>query len=258
LLCFQDRVSSAKDISAEIPRLYAHNIDVDRINTAALMKLPGAPRTFTMTSQGGDALVKALKRGCLSPEVLLLKKNAVVMCTKNNPLHGFANGTLGTVIGFDAATSYPIIKTKDGDTMTIEPMEWVVEEGGKIRAKIIQVPLRLAWAMTIHKSQGMSMDAAAMDLSGVFEHGHGYVALSRVRSLQGLYLLGWNERALLVHPLVAEEDMQFRQRSLDAEEAFAEMNQKERRTMEENFIRACGGTVEKKKTRKERRKKVKA
>ena len=257
LVCFQDRVSSAGDIAAEIPRLYAHNVDVDRINTSALGTLPGAARTFTMTTQGGDVLVKALKRGCLSPETLLLKKDAVVMCTKNNPIHGFANGTLGTVIGFDPVSTYPVVKTKDGDILTIEPMEWVVEEGGRVRAKIVQVPLRLAWAMTIHKSQGMSMDAAAMDLSGVFEHGHGYVALSRVRSLQGLYLLGWNQRALAVHPLVSEKDMQFRQHSNDAEQAFADMNRKERRTMEDNFIRACGGTIEKKKDRKEKKQKSK-
>lgn len=255
LFCFQDRVSSGKDVSKDIPRLFAHNADVDRINADALAGIPGGASAFMMTSEGPDALVDALKRGCLSPEKLLLKKNAVVMCTKNNPMQGFANGTLGVVTGFDPG-KYPIIKTKSGEILTIEPMDWVVEEGGRVRAKITQVPLRLAWAMTIHKSQGISMDAAAMDLSGVFEHGHGYVALSRVRSLSGLHLLGWSERALSVHPLVAQKDREFRERSEDAEKAFAEMTPAEHKEMEENFIRACGGTIEAQKIRKAKKEKI--
>jgi ATP-dependent exoDNAse (exonuclease V) alpha subunit len=74
----------------------------------------------------------------------------------------------------------------------------------------MQVPLRLAWGLTIHKSQGMSLDAAIIDLSQAFEHGQGYVALSRVRSLSGLYLLGCNARALQVHPMVLRKDAEFR------------------------------------------------
>ena len=257
LLVFQDRASAAADVSTKIPRLYAHNADVDRINAGALRELPGGATSFTMTSEGRESLVEALKRGCLSPETLMLKKDAVVMCTKNNPMQGFANGTLGVVVGFDQTSKFPVIKTKDGDILTIEPMEWVVEEGGRIRAKITQVPLRLAWAMTIHKSQGMSMDAAAMDLSGVFEHGHGYVALSRVRSLSGLHLLGWSERALLVHPAVARQDALFRERSEDAEKAFAEMTPKELKDMQAHFIRACGGTLETHKPPKRKIKKKK-
>ena len=242
-----------KTCSKTIPRLYAHNADVDRINADALRELPGGATTFTMTSEGQASVVEALKRGCLSPEQLLLKKDAVVMCTKNNPMQGFANGTLGVVVGFDQTSKYPIIKTKDGDVLTIEPMEWIVEEGGRVRAKITQVPLKLAWAITIHKSQGMSMDAAAMDLSGVFEHGHGYVALSRVRSLSGLHLLGWSQNALLVHPRVAEMDVRFREHSDDAEKAFAEMTAKELKDMQEHFIRACGGTVQSKKPMKRKK-----
>ncbi|MES2014331.1 MAG: helix-turn-helix domain-containing protein [Patescibacteria group bacterium] len=249
LFCLQERTSTLRDVSSKIPRLFAHNADVDRINADALSKLPGTPVSFAMTAEGPDALVGALKRGCLSPENLLLKKDAVVMCTKNNPSIGFANGTLGVVTGFDAS-GYPIVKTKGGSVLTIEPMEWVVEQEGRVRARISQVPLRLAWAMTIHKSQGMSMDAAAIDLSGVFEHGHGYVALSRVRTLSGLHLLGWSERALLVHPNVAKADQKFRSESDDAEMVFESMNQTERVRMEENFIRACGGTLEKKKVAK--------
>src|SRR6185437_13037883 len=97
---------------------------------------------------------------------------------------------------------------------------WKIEEGGKELASITQVPLRLAWAMTVHKSQGMSLDAAVIDLSRAFEYGQGYVALSRLRTLAGLHLLGLNERALRVHPLAVEKDEQFRAASEAAQSAF--------------------------------------
>jgi hypothetical protein len=117
-----------------------------------------------------------------------------------------------------------------------------VEEGGKARAKVTQIPLRLAWAITVHKSQGMSMDAAAIDLSRAFEYGQGYVALSRVRSLAGLHILGWSEQALIVHPLVVSHDEVFRQASEDAIEAFAALDASgERLELEKNFVTSAGG-----------------
>ncbi len=241
----QDRYTPQAKLAADIPRLYTHNADVDRINAEQLQELPGTARTYTMESGGRTALVEGLKRGCLSPEKLVLKEGAIVMCTKNNAALGYANGTLGKVIGFESDTKYPIIETYDGRTITIAPTDWVVEEDGKINAKITQVPLRLAWAITIHKSQGMSMDAAAMDLSRAFEFGQGYVALSRVRSLDGLHLLGWNSQAASVHPYVEQFDRQFKEASDTAEEMFEDMEEAGTRTdLERAFIEACGGTVE--------------
>lgn len=134
------------------------------------------------------------------------------MFTKNNPQEGFVNGTLGVVEAFQPGTRYPIIKVRNGKQITAEPMEWAVEENGKIKANITQIPLRLAWAMTVHKSQGMSLDAAIIDLSQVFEFGQGYVALSRLRNLSGLYLLGINEHALKVHPDILIKDREFREK----------------------------------------------
>ena len=239
------RETDAEGLDEDTPRLYTHNADVDRENEAKLVALDGAGKRYTMTSQGAPLLIEGLKRGCLSPESLVLKEGAVVMATKNNPIAGYANGTTGIVTGFEPGSNYPMVETKDGRIITFAPAEWAVEEGGKVRAKVTQIPLRLAWAITVHKSQGMSMDAAAMDLSRAFEYGQGYVALSRVRSLAGLSLLGWHENALVVHPNVAAKDKSFRTLSEGARVAFGALAETgELEVMHRNFIKASGGTLE--------------
>ena len=162
-----------------------------------------------MTATGDKLLAEGLKRGCLSPERLDLKIGAVVMFTKNDPDGRFVNGTLGVVSDFSREDGYPVVITKSGQTVFAKPAEWKVDEDEAVKAGIEQVPLRLAWAITVHKSQGMSLDAAVMDLRHAFEYGQGYVALSRVRTLSGLHLLGWNERALRVHPHRAGEGRRF-------------------------------------------------
>jgi len=231
----------APDGRAGTTQLYSHNADVDRINDVEIRKIAGDMRTFAMTSQGKDTLVTALKRGCLSPEVLSLKIGARVMFTKNDVEHKYVNGTLGTVTGFVKESSYPIVKISSGRSVIAEPEEWHIEDGGKVLARITQIPLRLAWAITVHKSQGMSLDAAHMDLSQAFEYGQGYVALSRVRTLAGLSLSGLNERALEVHPEVAARDRDFKLQSAAARKAFEVMGKKEYAELVRNFILACGG-----------------
>ncbi len=239
--------SDSFDHLENMTRLYAHNADVDAINTAALCAIDGPTNTYTMFSKGSESLVASLKKGCLSPERLDLKIGAVVMCTKNNMQKGFVNGTTGTVMRFETGTKYPIIQTKDREEITIEPMDWTIEEDGKIKASIGQIPLRLAWAITIHKSQGLSLDNAMMDLRQVFEFGQGYVALSRVRSLSGLYLAGWNAQTFQVHPRILQEDQIFHEQSDSATEIFAGIEADDLETMHKNFILAAGGTLDAKK-----------
>jgi hypothetical protein len=233
-------------MSADLPtgsvtQLYTHNADVDRVNEQELAKVSGKSKLYSMTTSGSKSAVQSLQKGCLSPEVLILKQGAVVMCTKNNSIVGYMNGTLGTVTGFIPDTGYPIITTHAQEIITIEPVEWVMESDGKIRARITQIPLRLAWAITVHKSQGMSMDAARIDLSSAFEYGQGYVALSRVRSLDGLYLVGMNETATRVHPEVAAVDSMFRERSKHAVHTFSSLPEPELLQMHQRFISAVGG-----------------
>lgn len=200
-------------------RLFTHNAAVDEINQQQLERLGGETHVFTMAAKGAEPLVQAMKRGCLSPERLALKTGAAVMFTRNDQGGRYVNGTLGAVQDFDPDEGHPVVVTRSGKRIVAEPATWKIDEAGKERASITQVPLRLAWAITVHKSQGMSLDAAVIDLSRAFEYGQGYVALSRLRTLAGLHLLGLNERALRVHPKAVEKDAEFRAASEAARRA---------------------------------------
>lgn len=237
--CHPDKESFLKNIT----KLFSHNEDVDRINSAELKRIHGEEQVFIMTCSGRNSIVEQLKRGCLSPEKLLLKRGASVMFTKNSPKREFVNGTLGTVMGFDELTNYPIVKTRYGRNIIAEPMDWTIEERNRVLCRISQIPLRLAWAITIHKSQGMSLDAAFIDLKNTFVEGQGYVALSRVRTLTGLYLSGWNEMALKVHPEVFSHDKEFRSLSAETQETFNKISSEEISHMQRNFMKACGGKI---------------
>ena len=235
------RKTNYQSAPGNLPKLYSHNFDVDRVNNEMLAKLPGKCYSYAMSAQGPKHLVETLKRGCLSPEKLALKVGAAVMFSKNSPRGLFANGTLGTVEGFDSTSRYPIVKLRNGSRLTVEPSDWLLEDGGETLARITQLPLRLAWAITVHKSQGMSLDGAVMDLSAVFEFGQGYVALSRVRRLSGLYLLGWNSRAFEVSPEVVAKDEDFKVASESHLLSFIESTSADLVKRHDDFIRCCGG-----------------
>ncbi len=201
--------ASAKGSGAPRPtKLYSHNKDVNAENDAELGKLPGKIFEYYMQERGRHNIVEALKKSCLAPETLRLKVGAKVMFVKNNFEEGYVNGTLGIVTkcGFEEIE----VQTLSGRNISVEREVWRVEEEGKSRAEISQYPLRLAWAITVHKSQGMSLDEAEVDLADSFERGMGYVALSRVRSLAGLFLKGFNDIALQVNEEVLELDKKFR------------------------------------------------
>lgn len=229
----------------EPTRLYTHNADVDAVNIDKLASLPGKARRFTMTGQGNKQLQQGLAKNCLSPEVLELKEDAIVVCTKNNFEAGYVNGTLARVVSFEGMEGYPVIETTDGKQITIKPASWEMVEDKKVLAAVEQLPLRLAWAITVHKSQGMSLDAAEIDLSRAFVFGQGYVALSRVRSLAGLKMLGMSPTALRVDPKVVDQDARFKTESELAVNAFAEMNDEEIAKLHSNFVLKSGGTMPK-------------
>lgn len=188
-------------------KIFTHTMDVDTLNASELATLRHRARRYTMRSSGAEPLVQQLQKNCLAPAELLLKQDAVVMFVKNNFDLGYVNGTMGIVTDFDD-DGFPIVETVHGDTVAVRPASWTIEEQDGVVAEIEQLPLRLAWAITVHKSQGMSIDLAEIDLGKTFEYGMGYVALSRVRSFDGLRLRAFNTMALGVDPAVVALDTQ--------------------------------------------------
>lgn len=198
-------------------RLFTHNKDVDWLNQQELVKIEGEERIFTMMESGVPYLVGKLKDGCLSPEELVLRIGAKVMFTRNNFDDRYVNGTMGEVIRFTHTDGNPVVRTAAGTEFVARAAQWAFEEHGVQKATITQIPLKLAWAITVHKSQGMSLDEAIINLSECFEYGQGYVALSRVRSLSGLILDGINDHAFKMHPVVVEYDRILREKSAKEE-----------------------------------------
>ncbi len=216
-------------------KLSTHNVDVDSINDNHLLSIGGDARTFTMLTKGKAGIVETLIKSCLAPQNLILKIGAKVMFVKNNFEKNYVNGTLGIVESFDEG-GFPIIKIAGEKLITALPESWIIEEDGKIKAEIKQVPLRLAWAITVHKSQGMSLDAAEIDLSKSFAPGMGYVALSRVRSLGGIKLTGFNNRALMIHPEVLEIDQDLKERSKECLVYLEDLGRKEIEKRQKEFV----------------------
>ena len=240
-----DLLSRRKDARAEhagdITRLFTHNRDVDELNEKRLSQLPDKEETFEMQTAGRAQYIEQLIRGCLAPQLLYLKKGAEVMFVKNDPSHQYVNGTQGRVI--KCKERGVIVQTRGGRMIDVMPVSWKREEDGKILAEITQIPLRLAWAITVHKSQGMTLDEAEIDLSQCFVPGQGYVALSRVRQLEGLYLRGFNHMAVTVDDRVAAADGKFRKRSNLAKERLAQLTADDLESRHKKFILLCSGSV---------------
>lgn len=224
-------------------KLFTHNADVDAINAQELDKLEARQEKFWATTSGSQTLVDALKKSILAPEILTLKEGAQVMFVKNNVEGLYMNGTLGTITGF-SNEGWPVVTTQQNKKIVARPDEWTVHnEFGKPLATFKQIPLRLAWAITVHKSQGMTLDQAEMNLSKTFESGQGYVALSRVKSWSGLRVTGCNQTALQLDPLALKADQRFQELSQEIEESVLMQSEQETKDLFQKFIRKSGGSL---------------
>lgn len=199
----------------DVTELHTVNVDVDRINQKKLDALDGDEQAYVALTTGKEHYVASLKRSCIAPERLVLKQGALVMAIKNSLERKYVNGSIGTVKAFEAVTKYPVVEFLNGRTVTMKPDTWELRDGDKKRASMSQIPLRLAWAITVHKSQGMTLDAARIDLRKAFVEGMGYVALSRVRSLETLSLVGINQMALKVSDEALRIDTKLRKKAAD-------------------------------------------
>lgn len=219
------RVTEPQD-NETLTQLHTVNIDVDGINQAKLDEIDDEQFTYEQTTTGAANYVESLARSVLAPAKLHLKQGAFVMAVKNSSEKKYVNGSLGVVTGFDTMTNYPIVEFKNGKTVLMMPDTWELRDGDKKRASINQIPLRLAWAVTVHKSQGMTLDGARIDLRKAFVEGMGYVALSRVRSLETLHLVGINQMALRVSEVATAIDEDLRQKSAHDAKRFSHLIKK--------------------------------
>ncbi len=208
-----------------LTELHTVNIDVDAMNNKRLDELGGDSVSYEQTTTGSANYVENLGRSVLAPPVLTLKIGALVMSVKNALDKKYVNGSIGEVAGFEEGSGYPIVDFRNGRTVTMQPDTWELRDGDRKRASITQIPLRLAWAITVHKSQGMTLDAARIDLRKSFVPGMGYVALSRVKSLDSLYLVGMNSMAIRVSNEALEIDELLRHQSANAVKKYAHLLQ---------------------------------
>ncbi|MCD8494709.1 MAG: AAA family ATPase [Candidatus Pacebacteria bacterium] len=241
----RSRYESTLTHDTPVTKLYTHNKDVDHLNLQELAKIDAPTIVHDAIIMGQQKWIDRILNNSLVAKRLELKKGALVFFIKNNYEKGYINGTLGTIIDFDHF-GIPIVETRTGKKIKADREEWVVEnEDGKPRATLKQIPLRLAWAITIHKSQGMTLDAAEIDLSQAFEPGQGYVALSRITSLEGLRLMGLNETALIVDPHVLARDVDIRNDAEIWQRTVTETPDHEHEKMHHEWIMRAGGRINK-------------
>lgn len=184
-----------KNLAIKPTILTTHNAKVEKINHEELKKIPSSEISHEAKYFGDVYKIEFLQKNCLAPQILKLKAGAQVMMIKNTyQKEGIINGSLGIVRSFSAKKSYPLVEFANGKILTIAPEDWLIEKYDEekklliVEAGVSQVPLILAWAMTIHKAQGLTLDKISCDLSDVFSPGQAYVALSRARSLEGVFI----------------------------------------------------------------------
>jgi ATP-dependent DNA helicase PIF1 len=207
----------------EPTKLFPVRKKVDEINQGRLAELSGTQKLFAMnyiiSEKKLDTLETNLEldfiaKNLLCDNEIVLKIGAQVMCIINimkDDDNGednkkeilLCNGSQGIVIGFCEKSGFPIVKYNNGVERIMALHVWLSERNQKIG--VSQIPLILAWALTIHKSQGCTLDAAEMDIgSTIFEYGQSYVALSRVKGLNGLYLSSFDHKKIRVHKKVKD------------------------------------------------------
>lgn len=189
----------------EIPKgsvvCFSKNIDVDDHNNSELMSILGESRKYYAEDNGFEPHLSNLRKNCMAPEVLTLKVSAQVVLLKNLS-DELVNGSIGIVTKIE-----PDQVTVDfnGIQQVLTKETWKIEESflnenGKVKTRVLasreQIPLRLAWAVTIHRTQGLTLDKVVVDLRGCFATGQAYVALSRARDRNGLRIIGFSPSSI--------------------------------------------------------------
>lgn len=199
------------DKTFEATILGTHNIQIERINAAKLKDLNAYEKTFKAKFDGKPEKIEFLKKNCIASENLTLKIGSQVMMLKNTyAKEGIMNGSIGIIRSFDNKKGYPVVEFTNGSYITVAPEEWCIEKFNENTAKVeveammIQIPLILAWAITVHKSQGMTLEKIKCNLGSAFAEGQVYVAVSRVKTLNGLFIESFNINNIKANKKVIE------------------------------------------------------
>jgi ATP-dependent DNA helicase PIF1 len=226
------RATSRNQLDADgilATKLYTRNSEVDAINERCLRQLSKQSIYYPATDTGQQPFLDQLAKNCLAPAKLELKEGAQVMLLKNlDQENGLVNGTRGVVFKFEDnqnADTGPLghwpwvrfVGFKGQVDRLITPDKFSVESQGQTLASREQVPLRLAYAITIHKCQGMTLTHAELNLGSAFEFGQAYVALSRVQSLEGLRLVDFDPCAVKAHPRVLDFYQTMKRKNLETD-----------------------------------------
>ena len=205
-----------KDNKIRPTLLFPRRSEVDMINDTNLKALQGRKYTYNARlvhdgkapagfTEKDEAFQKVLaifdSAASYSKELVLIVGAQVMLIANTNPMEGLVNGSRGVVTGFCSYSELPIVEFVNGVKKTVGAHTWPIEEYEFVSRS--QIPLQLAFAYTIHKCQGSTLDSALVDIgSGIFEYGQAYVALSRVRSLEALYVYDFDKTAFRAHPKV--------------------------------------------------------
>lgn len=204
-----ERVNAYDPEAEGAVRLMTHNDQAREVNMEHLSRMDGR-ETFMAVEQGPHSKLQRLDKFCLSPRELQLAPGARVMFTRNAWGGAYVNGSMGTVVDFEEDGIRVALDGSDGSILvgqvTWDMKEWVQNASGPALVTVAsrtQFPLRLAYAITIHKAQGMTLDKVSVNLSRCFSAGQAYVALSRCRSLEGLNIEDWRGLgSIIVHPMI--------------------------------------------------------
>ncbi|MCF7844637.1 MAG: AAA family ATPase [Kiritimatiellales bacterium] len=202
---FLDRRSYPGDDHFDGTRLFPRRNAADAYNHSRLETIANKLHEFPTEYAGNSYGIEQLKKQSPIPEVLSIKVGALVMLRKNDMSfpYKYVNGSLGTITGItDDQINIHLLK---GNSITLEPQTFSLLDGnGKERASAVNFPISLAWATTIHKAQGASIDRLLVNISNLWESGHAYVALSRATSEEGLFIENWEPQSIFIDPLVQE------------------------------------------------------
>ncbi len=191
------------DEEDESTRLFPRRDQSEIFNQKKLAQIPEPEVKISSIYLGQDKLIESLKKNSPIPGELVLKVGCKVLFMQNDPSKRWVNGTKGTVV--DITPDKITVEKETWRHVTVDKAQFSLQNAqGDVVASVINFPLTLAYATTIHKSQGATLDDLWVDLSRLWEPGHAYVALSRLKSGAGLKLLAWNARSILTDTKVTQ------------------------------------------------------